>query len=569
MPNLAALIAAHRRHYEASEKASIDMARALYLDDAWSGGSAGKDVDRRMFASKAIIFAIAESAVASLVGSSPRVAPMPTHPDAKSLVPVASGLMDWVFRANRMRRRITTTLMDAVLAKRGIFKTGWDEIKGQPVIRAIDPTTLYFDLTVRDPDDISYWIEATVIPWSRFSDMRKKGKFGTKADEVKPDRYPKWLLNAREPSKQQAVIDTHRYVLIYEYYDVERGRVIHWTPQADVTLFEDTISYMPYSMYSLNHSGTDCLGLSAAAILLNSQQTVNDLLTLWKRIAYLQVPRLFYDAGRITDQVLNDSMRASVGSYIPLHPKSSMSPDARFSNLFFPLPLPDVPVGIREMIAKVEDDMAYTSALAEAARGRITGARTATEMMVMDAYNQTRLAAQAGNLGDAIEDVARKAYVLCSRHLPKEKMVRVSGGDFASVSVANLAGMDMDFEMVPYNALRRNPAVILDTLVQLLPVLSQAPNIVVPSLIETLVDLLMLPGERFLLSPEQMAGQMEAKQQAEQLAATRSAMGQVKPRPQGAAPEAGTGGAAAPPSNLADVQRVRAAMATPELETEA
>ena len=563
MPRLNTLIKQHQKHFEATEKDAFDEARRLYQGDAWTTTKEGKDIDRRMFASKAIIFAIAETATASLIGPAPRVAPMPSNPAAKSLVQPVSGMMDWAFRVNRMRRRISTALLDSVLCSRGIFKTGWDEHKGQPVVRAVDPGALFFDLTARDPDDISYWLEATVVPWSRFAEMRDEGRFSKKAQEIKPDRYPRWLMSSRDPGQQANVIDNQRFVVVWEFYDVLRGRVVHYVEKNDVTLFEDGISYMPYSMFSLNQSGSDCSGISEVQILLNSQRTVNDLLTLWKRIVYLQVPKMFYDAGRITEDVINDSVRSPVGSYVPLHPKSSMSPDARFANLFYNAPIPEVPIGVKELLAKIEDDMAFTSALAEAARGRITGARTATEMMVMDAYNQTRLAARAGNMNEAIEDVARKVYVLCSKHLPTEKTFRIMGGRFAEVSVDTLSGVDMDFEMVPYNALRRNPAVILDTLIQMLPVISNAPNVVMPALIETLTDLLMLPGERFLLSAEQMEEQEANKQQADaqaQQAAgrgdwsnVRRLMGEVKPRAQGAA----SGGGVEVPSNLAEIENLR------------
>ena len=585
MPKLKTLIDQHRRYYERSERQGFETARRLYIGDAWGSGTAGgvtTDVDRRMFASKAVIYAIADTAMSSLISPAPRAAPMPTNPKSKTAIPAVSGLMDWVFRSNKMRRRASTTLIDAVLCKRGIFKTGWDAAKGRPIIRAVDPQSLFFDLTVRDVDDIGYWLEATVVPWTTFAEKRDAGEYDSaKIKDVKPDRYPRWLLDSNWTQQQTGVLDTQRYVTIWEYYDAIRGRSTQYVENNDVTLFEDTISYMPYSMYSLNPSGVDCTGISEVQLLLNPQQTINDLLTLWKRIVYLMVPRTFYDAGRISDEKIGDAMRAPVGSYIPLHPRASMSPDARFSNLFFDAPVPQVPVGVKEMIAKTEDDMAFTSALAEAARGRISGARTATEMMIMDAYNQTRLAARSGNLNEAIEDVAKKAFYLCRRHLPKPQMVRIMGGNFVEVSVDTLDGIDMDFEMVAYNALRKNPAVVLDTLVQMLPIFANAPNVVMPDFIETLADLFMLPGERFLLSKEQMA-EMEAQAKAEAEAQAAAASGAAPTA--GAAPAAGwdkvrqlmaqaqapaaaqpagpDGTGVAPPANLAEIQAMRGEPAT-------
>ena len=67
-----------------------------------------------------------------------------------------------------MRRRAATALIDAVLCKRGIFKTGWNAAEDRPVTRVIDPSAVFFDMTVRDVEDIRYWLEATVVPYSEF-----------------------------------------------------------------------------------------------------------------------------------------------------------------------------------------------------------------------------------------------------------------------------------------------------------------------------------------------------------------------------------------------------------------
>lgn len=85
--------------------------------------------------------------------------------------------MEYFFETNRFRRKASTTLIDAVLCKRGIFKTGWDAAKDRPVIKAVNPSSVFFDLTVRDADDIRYWIEATVISFDEFKRRVKSGLY--------------------------------------------------------------------------------------------------------------------------------------------------------------------------------------------------------------------------------------------------------------------------------------------------------------------------------------------------------------------------------------------------------
>ena len=60
------------------------------------------------------------------------------------------------------------------------------------------------------------------------------------------------------------------------------------------------------------------------------------------------------------------------------------------------MPQPQNPQGVQEFVARQEDDAAFISALAEAARGQVVGARTATEMAIIDAQMRTRLATREG-----------------------------------------------------------------------------------------------------------------------------------------------------------------------------
>ena len=142
----------------------------------------------------------------------PTVGAIARTPRSQDAAPVVTGLVDYVFDANKFRRKAATTLIDAVLCKRGVFKTGWDAKKDVPIIRAINPSSVFFDLTVRDSDDIRYWIEATVISYDEFKARVKSGPY--KADlvkEVTPDRYPKWLLDENQKASTDSVRDAFQW----------------------------------------------------------------------------------------------------------------------------------------------------------------------------------------------------------------------------------------------------------------------------------------------------------------------------------------------------------------------
>ena len=528
MPSkLSKLIDRHLNYYKRSEKKDFDKARRFYRGNFFT--SSDSDISgmssHSYLCSKNIIYAIADTAVSALLGPNPSVGAIARTPRSQDAAPSVTGLVEYVFDANKFRRKAATTLIDAVLCKRGIFKTGWDAKKDIPIVRAINPSSIFFDLTVRDADDIRYWIEATVISYDEFKARVKSGQYKAElVKEVTPDRYPKWLMDENQKSTTDTVRDAFQWVTIYEYYDRERGLMQHYIKQADAVVFEDKIDYIPYSMFSLNQSGIDCLGLSEVQLVLKQQETINDLLTHMKQITYLQIPRVMYDSGRVTEEDLNKAVDSSAGSFVGINPSNSEALRS-LATLFYEMPIPDSPTGVKEFIARQEDDAAFISALAEAARGQVAGARTATEMAIIDAQLRTRLATREGHLNDAIEDVARKVFYLCKKYMKTNRLIRVSGSTkWAELSHKDLVDMEVDFEMVSYNPISRNPGMMAETLIQMLPFFSQNENVNIRRLTEEILTNLglpsriLIPEEDIIAAQEQAAAQQQAMIQAEQTA---------------------------------------------------
>jgi hypothetical protein len=524
---LSKLIDRHLDYYKRAEKKDFDKARRFYRGNFFA--SSDSDIQglsqSSYLCSKNLIYAIADTAVSALLGPNPSVGAVARTPLSQDAAPAVTGLIEYVFESNRFRRKAATALIDAVLCKRGIFKTGWDSKKDIPIVRAINPSSVFFDLTVRDPDDIRYWIEATVISFEEFKQRVKSGQYKAElVKEIRPDRYPKWLLDDNQKNQTNHVRDAFQWVTVYEYYDRERGMIQHYIKQADAVVFEDKIDYIPYSMFTLNQSGIDCTGLSEVQLVLKQQETINDLLTHMKQITYLQIPRVMYDSGRLTEEDLNKAVESSAGSFVGINPSNS---DAlrSLATLFYEMPIPDSPAGVKEFIARQEDDAAFISALAEAARGQVAGARTATEMAIIDAQLRTRLATREGHLNDALEDVAKKVFYLCKKYMREKRLIRISGSNkWEELNHQNLIEIDVDFEMVGHNPIRRNPGMMAETLIQLLPFLSQNQNVDVRRLTEEILTNLglpariMIPEAEIIAQQQAMAAQQQALIQAEQQA---------------------------------------------------
>jgi hypothetical protein len=511
MPKLNKLIDRHIAYYKRSEKSMFDKARRFYRGDFFALSDSGMtDGARNFLCSKNMIYAIADTAVSALLGPHPSVAAVGRTPNSQDAAVDVTGLMDYVLETNRFRRKASTALIDAVLCKRGIFKTGWDDKRDIPIIRAVNPSQVFFDLTVRDTDDIRYWLEATVISYEEFKRRVDSGQYDkSKLQDVNPDRYPKWLLDPNQQSSTNSLRDAFEWITIWEYYDREKGIMQHYVKQADAVVFEQKIDYIPYSMFTLNQSGVDCLGLSEVQLVLNQQETINDLLTHMKHITYLMIPRILFDSGRITEEDLNKAVEASAGSFVGVAPQNSEALRS-LASLFYEMPMPDNPMGVKEFIARQEDDAAFISALAEAARGQVTGARTATEMAIIDAQMRTRLATREGHLNDAIEDVAKKSFFLCKKYMRDTKMVRVAGNrKWADLNHKKIRDINVDFEMVSYNPIRQNPSVVAETMLQVLPFLMENPNINVRELTEEVVNGLGLPQRIVLPEEDVMAAQQQ------------------------------------------------------------
>ncbi len=541
MSRIGDLIQAHIQFFTTNEKELFERARAYYDGDFFGSSSKrirsykGDMTTHPLQASKNYIFAIADSAMSAMLGPNPQVAAVPRNARAHEIADAISALANWVLAKNNIRGQSARALIDAILTGRGIFKTTWDAQKDRPVIRALDPATVFFDLSAREVGDISYWIEMTPVPWSVFQQRVASGKYRKPRDkEITPGGYPSGAHVIHGPlsdrdHRQTLLSAAHKWVTVWEVYDLTSGVVTHYHRDSDSVLYEGQIRHMPYSMFNLNLNSTDCRGLSEVQLLLDTQVAINDVLSFWMRVVYMLVPRILYDAGAISEDDLNTLFSAGAGAFVGINIHDSEI-RKRLADLFFPAPLPEMPAEVGAFLTKMEESASFTSALAEAARGQVTGARTATEMAVLDAQLKTRLATRTANVNAAIETAARQALELCRRYMQEDKLLAVSGREApVTLGLADLRDVEADFEMVVYNPIQKNPGVVSEMLVQLAPLLAQAPNVDMAGLYESIVELMGLP-RKVIKSKAQMereARAQVAQQQAQAQAQAGMAMGQA------------------------------------------
>ena len=465
--------------------------RGDFLGRDWRRNQ-GADTDNKFFTSKNLIYAITDAAVTGLVGDNPKVSVQGENPESVELEPVVNGRLDKVFDANEIRESCVAALTDGVTVGRGVFKVGWGTDNWlrsgnmmtpmpMPSITTPDPVALFFDDSVRLRKDISYYLECTPIR-KREVDRRIKTKSYQEGNVsgANPTRYPSWLAAASRTTRDFVANNSYLgWVEIWEFYDLYERKVYHYLGDDKKLLLETELTHpVPYSIFSLNHNGVDCTGLSEATLVLNTQEVINDLLTLLNEITYGQIPRVGYDASRIDPDDLKEALRSPAGTLVPLPLSDDNGRTERLANLFFPFPYAEHPEGVREMLSILEDIASFVSALADAARGQITNARTATEVAVMQAQMSNRLSGRRSRLFDALKDVAYKCIRLDQLYLKGSTWVRTAGrADISKFDPRAIRDTDLEFKFIPWNPVQQNPSVIMDAMANLYLALAQSEKI--------------------------------------------------------------------------------------------
>lgn len=530
---LKTLIESHRAYYEKTEKPSFEKARRYYR-----GIFVPPDKQEAALytSTKNLIFAIADTALSAMLGNNPSISASPKNANSEMGAPVASALLDYVWDANKMRTQNRLALLDGVLCGRAVYKTAWSAKLDRPVIKARPPENVFFDLTTRDVDELGYWLDCCPIPLERFNaKLEPGGAYHALGRTVEPTRaqYPSWLLDTKAQAGQAQIREATQWVVVWEYYDRDANQVIHYLEDGDVELLNDKLTYVPFDLWQTNLTGVDCRGMSEVQLVMSQQETLNDLLTHMKQIVYMMIPRIFFDAGIINADELTKAMESVTGSFVPLSRANDTLATRNLVDAFWNQPLPELPKEVPGLAERQEGDAAYISALADLSRGQLAGAKTATEVAVLDAQMRNRLSTRQGTFDETQESIAAKAFGLCQRKMSKPKFVKIAGGkDWKEVGLADIQDLDVAFELVSDNPIRKNPMVALETARNLYGLMSQSGHFDMYEVSEYISDLAGIPSN--LLRPEE-----EVKREQEAALAAAQAQqsgGAPAPTDPGAAP---------------------------------
>lgn len=397
----------HRNFYDQKERDGFDFALGQYQGDYW------RDVDRRQNRSNLVsynlIFAICESAMSNLLPPNMRFSVTEVDSIPQLLETEPEKDLELMARRGRWREEGALALVAAILYGRFVFKV--TSPQGHPTVRSVDPRKIYFDFTTPRPWDIKYFIELclrTPVDLQRAhaqGDLELPVEFlggpGRKKLEALAQVYPAWVSDAANKTAGD-------YIQTWEVWDNECGCMSVWVEgiQEPVVVLEGEDYYCPYVLGNLNQNGQDCRGLSEVQLLKDVIAAINRMLTYQNEIVRRQIPVTLYNKSTMSEEEIANVASAAPGDFIGV--TMGISGGA----VMVEGPTSNVPPDLQAFQAKLEQIVSYVSALSDSSRGQITGARTATELALIESQQRNRLRTRTTAYCEAWSKAAALALML-------------------------------------------------------------------------------------------------------------------------------------------------------------
>ena len=469
----------HRDRFMQEEKAAFDCTLALLNGKSWAlfSGQLGLPAwiteSDMLKTSVNLVFAIRETGRAMLAPRNLKcTARIPgSAPDSDQALRVESYMNDLI-RSSGLESEERRAIDDRILFGRSIKKHGWDVVSGTPFCRTADLYSVFFDLEAKRPSDIRYWMECTPVSATEFSRRIRSGVYPNWAAEVASQAYPTWMRRM-DTDASRGHVQSAPWYLVYEYYDVEHGKVYHFTDADPRPLLVDDLHFVPYEVTTYNDNGIDCRGLSEIQLVLNSNIELNTLFTLMLELVRSSNPNTYYDRGALDGQDLEEGKKAKVGALVGV----TVPPDKHFSECFFPQPLPETPAMLPALADKLWSNVQYVSAMADAARGQTMGAKTATELAFIDAQLKNRLMDRQGETDASLRRTLEMYLYLSKLYLRDDAKVQVLVNDLvAYIGKGDLQAF-VKVELQPYTATATTRQVQAEAMFRQWPVLQGNPLI--------------------------------------------------------------------------------------------
>ena len=464
----------HVARFENEEKPQWDSILALYSGEMWQRSGPLKLPDaflesEMVKTSVNIIFAIVETGKGVLVPDDPQVTVREYKDDFSPNALAKESKLNHALREGDLEGEMDMATEDAILYGRMVLKVGWDHETRLPYSRECDLNSVFFDLEARRVADIRYWMECTPLSKTEFFKRIENGTYPEWARAVCPQAYPQWLRKQMEdPSR--TVLEENSWYIVYEYYDVEHAKTYHFCDGSDRALLYEDMVYVPYILDFFNSNKKDCRGLSEIGLVANNQMEVNVLSSMLLEIVRTTIPRLLADPAIVDEAALTESQNAPIGSISMVGTMGGKTLEQGLHNM----PQPQAPTMLIPLVERLWQSIMFVSALADAQRGQVTGAKTATELAFIDAQLKNRLHKRQRKVLRVVKKVAELYLYLMSLYDDTDTTVIAKDGRPVQVGWDMLQGK-AKIQVVPFSPQATTREVLKERWMSLYPAMANDP----------------------------------------------------------------------------------------------
>jgi len=499
-------------------KRAADMYRTEYYSRSYSDGSDNGDYlseDESITFENNWLFAFADTMIANIVPPNPECTIIHRRKELKEAAKLRELLVNDLFYREKAHSKLWKLATRATIFPRSFIKCVWNEKKGRPVLRVLNPEYIFFDAMSEDWEDIRYICEVTVLTRGEFEKRTKKrgNKHGVYRSDALEDAtfgpYPDWLLDddSSDQDDHHIVREGFEWITIYEYYDLVAKEFFHYMEGAQRPLITAQLPYdnlpNPYYMLSFNDNLKDLGGLSDAELVFPTIERLNEMssLELWHNKS--SIPVTIIHSGLVDDPAEFEDALENVdgpGQVITIAAKPKVS----VNDVMGTTPMPTLPMEWQSTKNALREQIEFVLGIASYQRGSLGQSDVATELALADTAIRTRNSRRQKVIYDCITWLAKAIIALYSQFLPEDSEIPVKLGSDGKVgslsrSTMNLddekeADFDYDYEARPFNAQEGNSVVQLKTLTEFIPIFTQSQNIDQRKLVEKLLELLQMPG---------------------------------------------------------------------------
>jgi len=491
---LMVLAEAHRREHRQSESDAWRRARMLYRGLQPEGANDGSASNASRSIAWNYVYQICDAAVCGLVGGSVQMQAHPEEEAAVSDTAAASRAMNEALRKSGINAEMRQAVLDAILLSRFVFEVR--QGKDGPVVECVRPDTVYFDLEARQPKKIRYVLHAVPV---HVDDVKRliRERIYRRPDDMdaclQPSAMPEWLgrLDVSKPIPPT-------YVIVWRYYDLLNGKTTHWLDGSGIVLLEEDMPPQgcPLVIGSMISNGEDARGLSEIQLIARLQEILNGLVGKAWEVAAISEPVTIYDSKRVDPESVSRIFDAAgcPGRFVGVDTIGS-DPNPLASHLF-DLEQPAIPATHMQLLDLIPRIVSQVSALSDLQRGQTVGAKTATEIALLQSELKNRMASREEMLAEAMSEVAAKVWTLLSRR--GKAMLVPTGDSYETVDPRKIKG-SLRFAWHAYDAVKQNPFLEAEQVMSFLPIAQAYPQVVSPDvLVRHLYRIRGLPEEYLL-----------------------------------------------------------------------